>query len=80
MSNKRHLCSTSSWRSSGARSIFGETGAWSNSIPARRQVVPHTNRYLVLGLSFEGGIFNQQQTTFVPICPCGRERLMWPQN
>ena len=27
----------------------------------------NTNRYLVPRLSFEGGIFNQQQTTFVPI-------------
>ena len=31
----------------------------------------HTNRYLVSGLSFEGGIFNEQRTTFVPICPRG---------
>ena len=40
----------------------------------------NTNRYIVPGLSFEGGIFNVQQTTFVPICPHGEERSMGPQN
>ena len=40
----------------------------------------NTNRYLVPGLSFEGGVFNEQQTSFVPICPHGGERSMWPQK
>ena len=40
----------------------------------------NTNCYLMPGLSFEGGIFNEQQTTFVPICPHGGERSMWPLN
>ena len=42
-----------------------ETSAGSDSIAAQRQVSPHTNRYLVPGLSFEGGIFKEQQTTFL---------------
>ena len=42
-----------------------ETSAGSGSIAAQRQVSPHTNRYLVPGLSFEGGIFKEQQTTFL---------------
>ena len=40
-----------------------ETSLGSDSIVARRQVSP--NRYLVPGLSFEGGIFKEQQRTFV---------------
>ena len=56
-----------------------KTSTGSDSIVARRQVSPHTNRYLVPGLSFEGGIFNEQQTTFVPICLHGGERSIWPQ-
>ena len=52
--------------------------AGSDNIVARPQILPHTNRYLVPGLSFEGGIFNEQQTTFVPICPHGGERSIWP--
>ena len=35
-----------------------------------------TNRHLVPGLSFKGGIFNEQQIMFVPICPHGGERSM----
>ena len=42
-----------------------ETNAGSDSIAAQRQVSPHTNRYLVPGLSFEGGIFKEQQSTFL---------------
>ena len=42
-----------------------ETSAGSNSSAAQRQISPHANRYLVPGLSFEGGIFNEQQTTFL---------------
>ena len=42
-----------------------ETSAGSDSIAAQRQVLPHTNRYLVPGLSFEGRIFKEQQTTFL---------------
>ena len=42
-----------------------ETSAGSNSIAAQQQVSPHTSRYLVPGLSFEGGIFKEQQTTFL---------------
>ena len=42
-----------------------ETSAGSDSIAAQRQVSPHTNRYLVPGLSFEGGIFKEQQRTFL---------------
>ena len=57
-----------------------KTRAESDSSVARRQVWPHANRYLVLGLSFEDGIFNEQKTTFVPICPHGGERSIWPQN
>ena len=40
-----------------------ETSAGSHSIAAQRQA--HTNRYLVPGLSFEGGIFKEQQTIFL---------------
>ena len=39
-------------------------GAGSDNI-AQQQVSPHTNCYLVPGLSFEGGIFKEQQTTFL---------------
>ena len=42
-----------------------ESSAGSDSMEAQRQVSPHTNRDLVLGLSFEGGIFKEQQTTFL---------------
>ena len=42
-----------------------ETSAGSDSITAQRQVSTHTNRYLVPGLSFEGRIFKEQQTTFL---------------
>ena len=41
-----------------------KTSAGSGGIMARRQVSPHTNRYLVPGLSFEGGIFKEQQMAF----------------
>ena len=37
----------------------------SDSKVARRQVSPHTNHSLLLGLTFEGRIFKEQQTTFV---------------
>ena len=42
-----------------------ETNTGSDCITAQRQVSPHTNRYLVLGLSFKGGIFKEQQSTFL---------------
>ena len=42
-----------------------ETSVESDSILARQQLSPHTNHYLMLGLSFEGGIFKEQKTTFV---------------
>ena len=42
-----------------------ESSAGSDSIAAQRQVSPHTNRYLVPGLSLEGGIFKEQQPTFL---------------
>ena len=42
-----------------------ESSAGSGSITAQQQVSPHTNRYLVPGLSFKGGIFKEQQTTFL---------------
>ena len=42
-----------------------ETNTGSDSIAAQRQVWPHTNRYLVPGLSFEGGIFKEQLLTFL---------------
>ena len=42
-----------------------ETSAGSNNIMVQRQVSPNTNRYLLSGMSFEGGIFTEQQTTFV---------------
>ena len=32
---------------------------------AQRQVSPHTNRYFVPGLSFEGEIFKEQESTFL---------------
>ena len=41
-------------------------------------MAPGTNHDLVPGLTFEGGIFNEQQT-FVPICP-GGERSICSQN
>ena len=42
-----------------------KTSARPDSITAQQQVSPHTNRYLVPGLSFEGGIFKEQQRTFL---------------
>ena len=42
-----------------------ETNAGSDNIVAQRQVSSHTNRYLVPGLSFEGRIFKEQQSTFL---------------
>ena len=42
-----------------------ETSAGSVGIAVQRQVSPQTNCYLVPGLSFEGGIFKEQQTTFL---------------
>ena len=42
-----------------------ETSAGSDGILARRQVSPHTNRYLLPGLSLEGRIFKEQQTTIL---------------
>ena len=42
-----------------------ETSTGSDNIAAQQQVSPHTNRYLVPGLSFKGGIFKEQQTTFL---------------
>ena len=42
-----------------------ETSAGSDSIAAQQEVSPHTNCYPVPGLSFEGGIFKEQQTTFL---------------
>ena len=42
-----------------------ETSARSDNIAAQRQVSPYTNRYLVPGLSFEGGILKEQQTSFL---------------
>ena len=42
-----------------------ETNAGSDSIVAQRQISPHSNRYLVPGLSFEGGIFKERQSTFL---------------
>ena len=47
-----------------------ETSAGSVSIAAQRQVAPHTKHYLVPGLSFEGGIFKEQQTTFLGASSC----------
>ena len=43
-----------------------EANARSDSITAQRQVSPHTNCYFVPGLSFEGGIFKEQQWTILP--------------
>ena len=42
-----------------------ETSARSDRIAAQRQDSPHTNRYLMPGLSFKGKIFKEQQTTFL---------------
>ena len=42
-----------------------KTSAGYESSTAQRQGSPHTNRHLMLGLSFEGGIFKEQQTTFL---------------
>ena len=42
-----------------------EMTATSDGIAAQRQVLPHSNRYLVPGLSFKGGIFKEQQSTFL---------------
>ena len=42
-----------------------ETSARSDSSATQRQVSPHTNSYLVPGMSFESGIFKEQQTTFL---------------
>ena len=42
-----------------------ETSAESDGIVGHWLVSPHTVRYLVPGLSFEGTIFKEQQTTFV---------------
>ena len=42
-----------------------ETNAAFDSIAAQRQVSPHTNHYLVPGLSFKGGIFKEQKSTFL---------------
>ena len=35
-----------------------------------------TSRYLAPGLSIEGGIFNEQQWTFVSICPHGGGKII----
>ena len=42
-----------------------ETSTGSNSIATQRQVSPETNHYLLPVLSFEGGIFKEQQTIFL---------------
>ena len=42
-----------------------ETSTGSDSIVGHYLVSPHADRYLVPGLSFKGGIFKEQQTTFV---------------
>ena len=42
-----------------------ETSVGSDSITAQQQVSPHTNCYLVSGLSSEGGILKRQQTSFL---------------
>ena len=42
-----------------------ETSAGSDRIAAQQQVSPHTNHYLVSGLSFEGEILKEQQTSFL---------------
>ena len=42
-----------------------ETSVGPDSIVAQQQLSPHANHYLMLGLSFEGGIFKERQTTFV---------------
>ena len=42
-----------------------ESSDGSDNIVAQRQDSPHTNRNLVPGLSFKGGIFKEQQTTFL---------------
>ena len=43
----------------------GKETSLAQPTPKRVPKSAHTNRYLVPGLSFEGGIFNEQQTTFV---------------
>ena len=82
------------WAEAGGRGVIRagvSLGAQVQSLTPPKQFGPlkggwgvggwdHTNRYCVPVLSFEGGIFNEQQTTFVPICPHGGERSMWPQN
>ena len=42
-----------------------QTNTGSDSIVGHWLVSPHTDGYLVPELSFEGGIFKEQQTTFV---------------
>ena len=42
-----------------------ETSNGSDSIAAKQQVSPHTNCYLVPGLSFEGGILKAEQMSFL---------------
>ena len=42
-----------------------ESNARADNIAGHWLVSPHTDRYLVPRLSFEGGIFKEQQTTFV---------------
>ena len=42
-----------------------ETSDGSDNIAAQQQVSLNTNRYLVPGLSFEGGTFKEQQKTFL---------------
>ena len=42
-----------------------ETTIGPDSIVGHRLVSPHTDRYLILGLSFGGGVFKEQQMTFV---------------
>ena len=43
----------------------GETSAWSDGYCGPVARFAAHNRYLVPGLSFEGGIFKEQQTTFI---------------
>ena len=40
----------------------------------------NTNRYRMLRLRFEDGIFNEQQTTLVSIGPHGGEISMWQKK
>ena len=42
-----------------------ETSAGSDGIVGHWLVSPRNDRYLVPGLSFEGGIFKEQQSTFI---------------